>query len=286
MRDKNSLSSVSELVEGAFDETQAYIATIAGHEEEPAMVAYAEYGVPWFTASCQTKSGLSDIESYRAKVGIVPCSAWMDNTTIVTACALMSEKGAENMTPLTIWDLATFMRSVVCYERIYHHVHPDVDDAKINGLLGEKVLVSVPLPTRYDTDRILPDPWDGAHRLMCDIWFDAHGWLKRLHESIGKGTLNGTQIKALNEAWRTALGNPTIKTSDIVNFVQVDHRWRSPSNQLLVDTAAITNLEETRVWLDPDERFQEISKKRLELGLPDLAPQYRSDVLSHLNLRS
>src|ERR1051326_8423207 len=105
-------------------------------------------------------------------------SAWMDNTTIVTACALMSEEGPKVMTPLTVWDVVTFVRAVVCYERIYHHEHPDIDEARVNQLLGGDVFKSVPLPTRAIEDgRLLPDPWDGAHRFMCETWEQSFVWL-------------------------------------------------------------------------------------------------------------
>jgi len=53
MTDPNNLPSVSDLVKAAIDNTQACEYTIAGHEDESAMVAYAEFGVPWYTASCQ-----------------------------------------------------------------------------------------------------------------------------------------------------------------------------------------------------------------------------------------
>jgi hypothetical protein len=284
MTNQNNLHTVSELVEDALGDYQVYINTIAGHEDEPAMVGYAEFGVPWHSASCQERTGLKDIGVYRAQVGTVSCSAWMDNTTIVTACALMSEKGAEIMTPLTVWDLATFMRAAVCYERIYHHAHPDIDDAQINRWLGTDLLVSVPLPTRY-AEHILPDPWDGAHRFMCDTWFSSIGWLKRLHEAVGKGTLDGTQLQAVTNAWRAALGCRDLEASDLVDFEGVDRRWRSPSNQLLIDTANITTRDETIVSLDPDEGIQRVFRARREAGLQDSSREMRSHVLSDLNLR-
>jgi hypothetical protein len=278
------LSSVSDLVEAAIDNTQSYVDTIAGHEDESAMVAYAEFGIPWHAASCGDKTGLKNIAAYRANVGKVACSAWMDNTTIFTACALMSDQGSDMITPLTVWDLTTFVRAVVCYDRIYHHEHPAIDDAEINDLLGADVVVSVPLPIQ-DTPDILPDPWNGAHRFMCDTWFDAIGWLKRLYKSVGKGTLDGNQVREVTEAWRVALGSRDLRETDLVDFEGVDRRWRSPSNQLLRDTAGVTTRDETVVSLDPSQGIQEVFRLRREYGLRDPSRELRSHVLSDLNLR-
>jgi hypothetical protein len=98
----------------------------------------------------------------------------MDNTTIVTSRALLSAAGPQVMAPLTVWALATFIRAVVCYERIYHHEHPSVDDAQINGLLGAVVLQRVPLPLRVpEAGNTLPHPWNGAHCLTCNAWTEA-----------------------------------------------------------------------------------------------------------------
>lgn len=285
MTDESKLCSISDLVEGALHDCQPYIDTIVGRENEPAMVGYAEYGVPWHWAACQGQPGLLDVAAYRALVENVDCSAWMDNTTIVTACALMSTEGIQAITPLTVWDLATFVRALVCYERIYHHEHPDIDDARVNDLLGGEVLRSIPLPLRA-TEGILPNPWDGAHRFMCDTWEASYGWLKRLHESVGEDTLDGKQISVVTEAWREALGSTDLQPTELVDFREVSLRWQSPSNQLLVDTANVTSLDETRMYLDPNESFQRFFRRKRELGVHDESHERRSHMLSDLNLRA
>lgn len=287
MVDVNNLRSVTDLVEAYVGESQAYIDTITGREDEPAMLGYAEYGVPWSSGACQGQAGLQDIAAYRALVDNVQCSAWMDNTTIVTACALMSEDGPNVMTPLTVWDLVTFIRAVVCYERIYHQEHPDIDDVHVNQLLGGDVLRSVPLPIRAtEGSRILPDPWDGAHKFICDTWEASFGWLKRLHKSVGSETLDGKQIQVVTEAWRSALGSADLQPKELVDFTEIDRRWMSPSNQLLVDTANVTGLNDTRIYLDPDEGFQQQFRAKRELGLHDESQERRSQILSELNLRA
>jgi hypothetical protein len=287
MVDIKNLRSEADLVYAYVGSSQAYVDTIAGREDEPAMVGYAEYGVPWYSAACQGQAGLQDIAAYRALVENVHCSAWMDNTTIVTACALMSDEGPNVMTPLTVWDLVTFIRAVVCYERIYHHEHPDIDDERVNELLGGTVLKSVSLPIRaIEGGSILPDPWDGAHRLMCETWEESWGWLKRLHESVGSETLDGKNIQVVTEAWRAALGNADLQPTELVDFREVDKSWTSPSNQLLVETANVTSVDDTLMYLDPTEGFQKQSKRMRELGIYDVSQERRRQILSELNLRA
>lgn len=173
---ESSIASETELVASAVASSDQIAQTIAGREGEPAFEAYARYGVPWWESACQTAKGLESIASYKARVSQTSCSAWMDNTTLLTAGVLMSSSGNEAITPLTVWDLSTFARAVVCYDRIYHHVHKAIDDKHVNNILGAEVLVPIPLPTeRIPTGSILPEPWIGAHRFMCDVWSDAHG---------------------------------------------------------------------------------------------------------------
>jgi hypothetical protein len=279
--------TVSELVKSASGDPQvgAYIRTIAGHEDDPFMAGYAEFGVPWSSAACSSPHGLKDIADYRANVGSNACSAWMDNTTIFTACKLMTTDETELMGPLTVWDLATFVRAVVCYERIYHHEHPGINDKEVNRLLESDVLVKVPLPTRY-SEGILPDPWDGAHRWMCDVWFAAHHWLKRLSEASGKSTLDGRQMEEVTQAWRLALGRQDIESSDLADFKGVSTRWTSPSNRLLVETANVTELDEHRTSLEPSERIEQVFAALRKDGVPDTFLEFRRNVLSDLNIRS
>ena len=116
MQAPGSLASVDALIESSLADTDLAIAAIAGHEDEAAMIAYADYGVPWHWSACQDDLGLRDIGSYKQSVGNGNCAAWMDNTTLVTAATLMSDMGPDAMTPLTVWDLVTVTRAVVCFE--------------------------------------------------------------------------------------------------------------------------------------------------------------------------
>jgi hypothetical protein len=51
MRSPKSAGSPSEFIEISLAEVDLYVQTIAGHEDDPAMIGYAEYGVPWHWAA-------------------------------------------------------------------------------------------------------------------------------------------------------------------------------------------------------------------------------------------
>lgn len=284
MIDVKNLRSVTEFVEASLGESRLFIDTVAGQEEEPAMMGYAEYGVPWNWAACPDLAGLKDVAAYRALAEDTNCSAWMDNTTIVHACALMSAKKPDVMTPLTVWDLASFIRAAVCNEYIYHLEHPDIDDARVNKMLGGEVLRTVPLPIRAtEEDWSPPNPWDGAHRFMCETWYASYRWLRHLHDSVGRNTLDGKQMQVITEAWRAVLGSADLEPIELVDFGGVNRRWRSPSNHLLWEIADITHLDDTRMHLDSDEDFQRCFRENREFAVHK---KRTSNILSDLNLRT
>lgn len=287
MFEVRAVRSVAELVATSVSDTSRMAETLNSGVDTPAMAAYADLGVSWVFGACHSESGLRDAAAYRARVAETANAAWMDNTTLVTAATLMSDRGPEALTPLTVWDLATLARSVVCYEHIYHHAHPGVDDAELNRRLGDEVFIAVPLPLQpASARRILPERWEGAHRLMCDVWRTAYSWLRRLYEAADSNTLDGRQLQAVTEAWRHALGCDDLWPRDLVNFRDVDRRWQSPSDRLLLDTADITTVSETLGYLDPDEGASHYSRLARKLGTHDPSIKRRAQLLSDLNLRS
>jgi hypothetical protein len=283
--DPGSAATIDELVSSAALDAQPMADTVrALGEESPAVRAFLTYGLRFSSGACHTEKALEDIESYFRAVSERDGAAWMDNTTIVTAVTLMSESGPDWMTPLTVWDLVTFSRATTCFERIYHHRHPDVDDDVINARLGADVLKPVLLPVRAQAeDSPLPETWDGAHRFMCELWFDAFGWLKRLSDRAGTSTLDGQDLAALRLAWSRALGRDDLEVKDLVNWDDVRHRWTSPSNQLLREMAAATSVEDTFLFVDPSDKSPARFTKP---GAPDFKREQLGVLLSDLNLRS
>jgi len=254
--------------------------------DSPVVTAAIDLGLPFNSAAAMSPVGLEELEKYRASVAISAHGCgWMDNTTILTATTLMSDSGLEAMTPLTIWDLVTFFKSVASFERIYHHEHPGVDDDMINRVFGENVLTPVPLPFKAANDTSpLPDKWVGPHRFMWDTWEAAHGWLKRLARRAGTQTLDGLQLVAVRDAWRHALDDPDLTTDEIVNWKDASTRWRSPSDALLRQIADATDVADTNVYIDPTPAFRELAKQQAAAGMKPTGR--RGELLTDLNLRA
>lgn len=288
MIDPGGARSIPDLVRDAAAES-GLAADSMRHfgEDSPRVLAYVEHGVPWSWAVAPSQSALDDLRGYAVYVGQPHGAAWMDNTTLVTAEVLLSEAGPAAMTPLTVWDLVTFCRAVVCYERIYHHSHPDVDDDRINRLLGSDVLHPVPLPTRPTAEGSpLPDPWDGAHRFLCDLWEHAHNRIGYLRKQAGTLTLDGAELAAVRAAWAYALQRDDLAVDDLVNASDVSTRWVSPSNQMLAAIADITDIDDTSMYVDPAERFRRPIKFTRVPGEPNWPRQRLGELLTDLNLRT
>ena len=272
-----------ELVKYALDDVGRFAETVKGHEVEPWVEAFAEHGVGLSSFSCPNAEGLADISHYRAKVRNSSGAAWMDNTTLVTARSLLSSEMISAMTPLTIWDLATFVRAAIFYDKVYHHQHKDVDDEDINQKLGSDFLLAIPLPESGERkNEILPDPWIGAHRFMCEIWDSAYHWLKRLHQSVEENTLDGQQIREISRAWEAVLQAPGLSAYDLVNIQETNARWSSPSRALLKQMVDITSLAQTNIYL---EKYGSI-RDDLGANLDRIISNTRRDTLTDLNLRA
>jgi hypothetical protein len=237
-------------------------------DDAPQVLANAEFGLDFSSGAGASAAGLEALERYRGLVTQPDGSGWMDNTTLLTAVTLISDDGVEAMTPLTVWDLATFVRAVVSYERIYHHAHPQVDDQTINQRLGHDVLCPLPLPVQPSHDSPLPEPWEGPHRFMCDLWSDAFSWLRRLSASSGKDTLDGRELSVVLDAWRHALHRSDIAVGDLTDWEKASTRWTSPSNRLLQEIAAGTRVQDTYMELDPSPASRQLAELRAEAGLP------------------
>lgn len=269
-------TTVDQLLEESAADAQPIAATFDVLADHPKVEAYLQYGVPFSTGAIGTPAALKDVGDYRALVRDPHGAAWMDNTTIVTATELMSDHGPEIMTPLTIWDLATFGRAVTCYDRVYHHAHPQVDDAAINLLLGDQVVIPVPLA--YEAIEQRGAPSAGAHRLMTELWDDAYRWLRSLANRQGTDTLDGQCLEEIRQAWQRALGAETLNAADLVDYREVNARWQSPSDSLLDQTADVTSTSETRLYIDSRPRNNEVDERNRQ--------RRRSELLSDLNIRA
>lgn len=50
------------------------------------------------------------------------------------------------LTPVTLWELTTFIDALVCFDRLYCIANPHIDVAGFNRLLGTEVLSAIPDP--------------------------------------------------------------------------------------------------------------------------------------------
>ncbi len=285
-REPGESTSIAELVAGAAEDAQPFADTVRHlGADNPAVIAALELGVGLGSGVAGTQAAVDELREYHRHVDLREASGWMDNTTVLTASTLMSDGGYEAMTPLTVWDLVTFARAVVGYERLYHHAHPSVDDASMNRSLGEDVFRAVPLPVQSTgATSVLPERWEGAHRFMCDLWFNAHQWLKRLANSVNSGTLDGVELAAVRDAWSLALGRPDLQIESIVNWKDATTRWQSPSDTLLTQIADATQVAATYMYLDPTPPFQELARQRAAAGLKTI--DNLGQLLTDLNLRA
>lgn len=280
-------SRLDDLIAGAREEASDFAGSVAAlGSDSPAVAAHVELGVPLSSASAHAEPGLNALREYRSRVADDSGGGWMDNTTIVTAEVLMSEVGPDAFSTLTLWDLVTFFDAVVGYERIYHHEHPGVDDTEINRRLGDDVFKPVPLPVQGPsaTD-LVPDPWDGPHRFMCEVWDQGYEWLRRLSMSAGLRNLYSSQLAAVRDAWALALDRPELTAAEMVDREELSTSWVSPSDMLLQQMVDVTHVDDSTIWLDPGDRPRELAELRAEVGLPPLAG-LRGRLLTELNLRS
>ena len=80
---------------------------------------------------------LRDVRRWQGGVSSRENAVWLDNSTVIAAATLLDESQDPRLfTPLTLWDLATFVRAAVCFDRIYHFAQQEVNYAEINRFLG------------------------------------------------------------------------------------------------------------------------------------------------------
>lgn len=184
---------------------------------------------------------LRDVKRWQGGVNPRENAVWLDNSTLIAAVALLDESRDPRLfTPLTLWDLATFVKAAVSFDRIYHFLHSDVDDAEINRLLGEEVLVPLRAPTE-----------GGAYAVMNDLWSVVDDRIRDLRGRISSDTLDGRMIDALVASWRKIAHNPELQARDLLNAQSADRNWRSPGLQRLEQIADATFIYAT-ISIDRD----------------------------------
>lgn len=85
---------------------------------------------------------------------------FMDNTTLATAHDLVfADDGNHLFTALSLYDLATLVTNVIIRNRIYHLENPEVDDRKLNSLVGDEVFFALPVFAAAESTDALAGIW-------------------------------------------------------------------------------------------------------------------------------
>jgi hypothetical protein len=230
---------------------------------------------------------LRDVRRWRGGVTAPENAVWLDNSTIIAAATLLDESRDPSLfTPLTVWDLALLVKAVVCFDRVYHFRHPDVDDAALNRLLGDDVLTPLRSPEE-----------PGAKQALNDVWNLVDERIGDLRARIGSDTLDGRMVDALVTGWRTIARQPELRALDLLDRRSADANWRSPGQIRLKQIADATKIGTSRAisggyahWLSEvltDENYRTLINQRVAdlVELPYLPAVTRMPFRGLLNER-
>jgi hypothetical protein len=155
---------------------------------------FAEFGLRQ-DSDLVTDDGLRVLQAWRDSLQIPANSAFLDGTLLMTVEALLGPDGPDVLTPVTLWELTTFIDALVCFDRLYCVATPAVDVARFNRRLGAPVL------------KAIPDPPDGVLRQVARE-AAAHGVsdMSVLRTRAGSDDAWGQEVKAVVDGWRAVLG--------------------------------------------------------------------------------
>jgi hypothetical protein len=107
-------------------------------------------------------------------------AAFLDTTTLVTIEALLlSSSPSDYLSPLTLFDLANFVNSVVLFDNIFHLENRHVMEHSLNLALGnEPVIINLPVkhfsPETYGDDEI------SLSGILMGLWREAKDYISEL----------------------------------------------------------------------------------------------------------
>jgi hypothetical protein len=164
-----------------------------GGPDDPVVRGFAEFGLAP-SSPLATEDGLRGLEAWRDTLRIPENSAFLDGTLIVTVGAVLS-RGTGYFTPATLWELATFIDALVCFDRLYCIDSQYIDVDEINHWFGSEVLSKI------------PDPSDGMlRRLAAEAAANGLESMSGLRASAGSRDVFGQEVAGLVDAWRAVLG--------------------------------------------------------------------------------
>ena len=162
--------------------------------DDPRVRGFAEFGLPP-DSELATEDGLRNLHAWRDHLQIPANSAFLDGTLLMTVEALLGRDGPDVLTPVTLWELTTFIDALVCFDRLYCVASPAVDISRFNRRLGAKVLTAI------------PDPAFGMLRQVArEAAADGVSNMSVLRERAGSDDAWGQEVQAVVDGWRAVLG--------------------------------------------------------------------------------
>jgi hypothetical protein len=242
---------------------------------------------PFLTRSPFRQTTVDELRRWLASIGPRENVVWLDNSTIIAAVTLLDESQSPHLfTPLTVWDLATFVRAVVCFERIYHFKHYRVSDSAINRLLGAEVLMPLPGATDLGVS-------NGVARVLNELWDHVDERILDLHNRVGTDTLDGQLVDTLVQGWRKIVQDPNLRAQDLLDVDSADKNWWSPGSERLSQIADVTHIVRPKINSEidseiiTDENYRALLNQRVAdlVGVPYLPAVTRMPFRGLLNER-
>jgi hypothetical protein len=182
--------------------------------------AFAEFGLPPWSPFA-TKEQLDDLEAWRNNLQIPPNSAFLDGTLLMTVEALLGPGGPEVLTPVTLWELTTFIDALVCFDRLYCIANPIVDVSHFNRRLGADVITVIPDPDGGMLRRLAAQAAGEGLEQMRDLSFFSRDRDARLPLSREEYYAWGQELLTVVDGWRAVLG-PDVPRDGPFDISKVD----------------------------------------------------------------
>ncbi len=157
--------------------------------------------------------------------------AWLDNTTIGAALDLLGSGGY--LSPGTLLDLETFVRTSVLSEHVFHLPNVAAQTDALNERLDERVYLSVPVDGGPDG----LGRWSPLSAALYALFWQSSEWL------VGRRSDRPQRDEMwapLVEGWTAILGVPP--DPELV-AIEHDAGWASPVDLLVTSLGQVTTLD-------------------------------------------
>jgi hypothetical protein len=167
--------------------------TASADPDDPLVRGFADFGLPSHSPLA-TEDQLRDLKAWRDGLRVPANSAFLDGTLILTVETLL-EWSPDALTPVTLWELTTFIDALVCFDRLYCIDSPLAHVSYFNERLGADVLTAI------------PDPDGGMLRhLAAQAAANGLVEMRSLRPHVGSDDAFGQEAQAVVKGWRAVLG--------------------------------------------------------------------------------